>query len=331
MVNIAIVGATGMVGRMFLTILEEKKIDIGEIYLYSGPKSAGSIIRFNGKDREVLELKEENIDIGDIDYALFSAGGNVSLEYAPVFQKKGICVIDNSSAWRMDESVPLVVPQINGSAAFRHHNIVANPNCSTIQCVMPLAALKERYGLKRVGYTTYQAVSGSGVRGIRDLGITQKGEKPRLYPYAIWGNCIPQIDSFLDNGYTVEELKMINETRKILEMPNLPVTATCVRVPVLNGHCADIHVQLEKPFDIDDVRKAFDEYEGIVLMDDTKNSIYPLPEAANGTDMVYVGRIRRDISDKTALHIWCCADNIRKGAATNAVEIMELLIKGDKR
>lgn len=330
MINIAIVGATGMVGRTFLKVLEEKQLPLGDIYLYSSAKSAGSIIHFYNRDIKVLELTEENVKGKSIDYALFSAGGNTSLEFAPVFQREGACVIDNSSAWRMNESVPLVVPQVNKAAAFKHNNIIANPNCSTIQSVLPLAALKDKYGIKSVIYTTYQAVSGSGVKGVKDLEITQRGEEPRNYPHSIWGNCIPHIDVFLDNGYTKEEMKMILETRKILEMPNLPVTATCVRVPVENGHSVEIHAELQKPFEIDDVKKILAQYEGIVLEDDIKNNVYPLAKNATGTDSVYVGRIRRDISNDKALHIWCTADNIRKGAASNAIEIMELLMKGEE-
>ena len=329
MINIAVVGATGMVGRTFLKVLEEKQLPLGDIYLYASAKSAGQKLHFYGEDREVLELKEENIVGKNIDYALFSAGGTTSLNFAPIFQREGICVIDNSSAWRMDENVPLVVPQINKRAAFAHHNLIANPNCSTIQSVLPLAAIKD-YGIKSVIYATYQAVSGSGVKGVRDLEITAKGEKPENYPHPIWGNCLPHIDSFLDNGYTKEEMKMVNETRKILEMPNLPVTATCVRVPVENGHSVEIHVELEKPFEVEDIKERMRNYEGIVLADDPQNNVYPLAATATGTDEVYVGRIRRDVSNPQALHIWCVADNIRKGAASNAIEIMELLMKGEQ-
>ena len=327
MINIAVVGATGMVGSTFLKVLEEKKLPLGQVYFYASAKSAGTKLPFCGQEIEVLELKEENIIGKDIDYALFSAGGSTSLKFAPIFQNQGICVIDNSSAWRMNEEVPLVVPQVNKAAAFRHHNLIANPNCSTIQSVLPLAALKA-YGLQSVRYTTYQAVSGSGVAGVRDLELTVKGEAPQNYPHPIWGNCLPHIDVFLDNGYTKEEMKMVLETQKILELPNLPVTATCVRVPIVNGHSVEIHVELEKPFEIEEIRKTLAGYEGIVVVDDPKNNQYPLAADATGTDSVYVGRIRRDVSNPRALHIWCVADNIRKGAASNAIEIMELLMKG---
>lgn len=329
MINIAVVGATGMVGSTFLKVLEEKKLDLGNVYFYASAKSAGSKLPFYGREIEVLELKEENIVGKDIDYALFSAGGSTSLKFAPVFQAAGICVIDNSSAWRMEQAVPLVVPQVNQAAAFRHHNLIANPNCSTIQSVLPLAAVQPQYGLKSVRYTTYQAVSGSGVAGVRDLELTAKGETPQNYPHPIWGNCLPHIDVFLDNGYTKEEIKMVLETQKILELPTLPVTATCVRVPIANGHSVEIHLELEKPFEIEDIRKTLADFPGIVVVDDPKNNQYPLAAQATGTDSVYVGRIRRDVSNPMALHIWCVADNIRKGAASNAIEIMELLMKGE--
>lgn len=330
MLNVAVVGATGMVGNTFLTVLGEKHLPINNLYMFASEKSAGKIVSCGGREHEVILLCEENIKDKQIDYALFSAGGAVSREFAPIFAGHGICVIDNSSAWRMDKDVPLIVPQVNKSAAFSHKNIIANPNCSTIQSVLPLGALKDKYGIKSVRYTTYQAVSGSGLAGVTDLALTMKGEAPKNYPHPIWGNCIPQIDVFLPNGYTKEEMKMVEETQKILELPTLPVTATCVRVPVENGHSVEMHVELMRDFNVEEVKTELAQYPGIVLRDDIAHNIYPLSTEANGTDSVYVGRIRRDISNPAALHIWCVADNVRKGAASNAIEILELLLGGQK-
>lgn len=325
--NIAIVGASGMVGRKFIEILEESNILVNELYLYASYRSSGSIMTFNDKEYTVIELNEDNVKDKKIDYALFSAGGNVSLEYAGVFTKYGAIVVDNSSAWRMDKNVPLVVPEINIEAAYLNNGIIANPNCSTIQSVLPLKVLSNNYGLKSVSYATYQAVSGSGVEGIKDLERTSKGENPENYPHPIYNNCIPHIDEFLDNGYTKEEIKMIFETRKILELDDLEVTATCVRVPVINGHSVEIHLELENEFRVSDVKAILSKQEGITVLDDPLNNIYPLASIATGTNEVYVGRIRKDFNNDKKLHIFCTADNIRKGAALNAVQIVEALIK----
>ena len=324
--NVAIVGATGLVGQTFLKVLKERNFPVEKLYLYASAKSAGKTVNFVGKDYTVIELKDENIK-DDIDVALFSAGGRMSKEYAPKFKAKGAIVIDNSSAWRMEKDIPLVVPEANPEALDGHNGIIANPNCSTIQVMPVLKVLADKYGLKRVIYSTYQAVAGSGQKGIDDLEANLKGEPSKNYPHQIAFNLLPHIDSFLDNGYTKEEMKMVEETRKILGLPDLKVTATCVRVPVKMGHAVSVNVELEKSFDLKDVFKAFEEKEGVVVKDDVSKNVYPMPIEAEDTDEVYVGRIRRDESVENGLNLWVVADNIRKGAATNTIQIAETLIK----
>lgn len=326
MYNIAIVGASGLVGGTFLKVLEERDLPIKNLYLFASARSAGKEVIFKGKTLVIEELTENSFD-RDIDIALFSAGGDISKKFAPVASEKGVIVVDNSSAWRMDENVPLVVPEVNPEDIFKNNGIIANPNCSTIQSVVPLKVIDELYGIKRVVYSTYQAVSGSGIKGIEDLQRGLKGEEPKTYPHPIVNNCLPHIDSFLENGYTKEEEKMINETRKILNKKNLPITATCVRVPVLNGHSISINVELEREANLEELKAKFRETKGIVLEDDVKNNRYPLATEANGTDEVYVGRLRKDFSIEKGLNLWVVADNIRKGAATNAVQIAEILMK----
>ena len=323
--NVAVVGATGLVGQTFLRVLKEREFPIENLYLYASARSAGKSVQFDGKEHIIIELKDENIR-EDLDIALFSAGGGVSLEFAPKFKAKGITVVDNSSAWRMNKDIPLVVPEANPEALENHSGIIANPNCSTIQVMPVLKVLQEKYGLKRVIYSTYQAVAGSGQKGIDDLEANLRGEPSKGYPHQIAFNLIPHIDVFLDNGYTKEEIKMVEETRKILGIPDLKVTATCVRVPVRMGHAVSVNVELEKPFELSDVVKAFEEKEGVVVRDNVKNNVYPMPIEAADTDEVYVGRIRRDESVENGLNLWIVADNIRKGAAANAVQIAELLI-----
>lgn len=321
MLKIAIVGATGLVGQTFLEVLEEKQIH-ANYTLFASAKSEGKIIKFMNKEYEVQELTKD-IPFDSYDYALFSAGSKIAKEYAPLFAKHGATVIDNSSAFRMDKSVPLVVPEINFEDALDNLGIIANPNCSTIQAVLPLKAIDQKYKLKRVIYSTYQAVSGAGKLGIDDL-LQDKVEK---FPYHIKSNVIPQIDTFEENGYTKEELKMINETRKILKHPKLAITATCARVPILNSHSESINVETEYPFKIEDIKHYLNSFEGIIVTDDIKKNIYPLNTITNGTDNVYIGRIRRDYSVENGLNFWCVADNIRKGAASNAVQILEKLIQ----
>ncbi len=326
MYNIAIVGASGLVGGTFLKVLEERDLPIKNLYLFASARSAGKEVVFKGKTLVIEELTENSFD-REIDIALFSAGGDISKKFAPIASEKGVIVVDNSSAWRMDENVPLVVPEVNLEDIFKNNGIIANPNCSTIQSVVPLKVIDELYGIKRVVYSTYQAVSGSGIKGIEDLQRGLKGEEPKTYPHPIVNNCLPHIDSFLENGYTKEEEKMINETRKILNKKNLPITATCVRVPVLNGHSISINVELEREANLEELKVKFRETKGIVLEDDVKNNRYPLATEANGTDEVYVGRLRKDFSIEKGLNLWVVADNIRKGAATNAVQIAEILMK----
>ena len=324
--NVAIVGATGLVGRTFLKVLKERNFPVEKLYLYASARSAGKTVNFVGKDYTVIELKDENIK-DDIDVALFSAGGSMSKEYAPKFKAKGAIVIDNSSAWRMEKDIPLVVPEANPEALDGHNGIIANPNCSTIQVMPVLKVLADKYGLKRVVYSTYQAVAGSGQKGIDDLEANLKGEPSKNYPHQIAFNLLPHIESFLDNGFTMEEMKIVEETRKILGLPDLKVTATCVRVPVKMGHAVSVNVELEKSFDLKDVFKAFEEKEGVVVKDDVSKNVYPMPIEAEDTDEVYVGRIRRDESVENGLNLWVVADNIRKGAATNTIQIAETLIK----
>ncbi|MBQ3114960.1 MAG: aspartate-semialdehyde dehydrogenase [Clostridia bacterium] len=323
--NVAVVGATGMVGRTFLKVLEEKNLPVENYYLFSSARSAGSKIKFMNKEYIVEELTENSFDRG-IDIALFSAGGSTSEKFAPIAASKGCIVIDNSSAWRMDPKVPLVVPEVNPEDIEWSNGIIANPNCSTIQAMVALAPLHRKYGIKRIIYSTYQAVSGAGLAGYQDLENGIKGEAPKKFPYPIAGNCIPHIDVFCDNGYTKEEMKMVNETRKILGDDEIKITATTVRVPVFNGHSESINVELKKPFDLEEVFELFRNSEGIVVQDDVKNNIYPMAITAAGTDDTYVGRIRRDESVDNGLNLWVVADNIRKGAASNAVQIAEKIM-----
>lgn len=325
--KIAVVGATGMVGRTFLKVLEEYALD-ADYALFASARSAGKELDFMGKKYTVRELCETSFDEG-FDIALFSAGGSTSEKFAPVAASHGCVVIDNSSAWRMDDEVPLVVPEVNPEkiAEYKNKGIIANPNCSTIQAMVALKPLDDRYGIKRVVYSTYQAVSGAGLGGYNDLKNGINGEAPKKFPYPIFSNCLPHIDVFTESGYTKEEIKMINETRKILGHPDMRVTATTVRVPVFDCHSESINVELEKPFEVEDVKKLLSESEGIILQDDPKNNIYPMAVTAKGTNEVYVGRIRRDDSVENGLNLWVVADNIRKGAATNAVQIALKLIE----
>ena len=326
--NVAVVGATGLVGGTFLKVLAEEKFPINKLVLLASEKSKGKNIIFEGKEYEVQVLDENSFD--GMDLALFSAGASVSKIYAPIAESKGCLVIDNSSCFRQDADKALIVPEVNAFDAdpkLGYKRIIANPNCSTIQSIVPLKPLDDKYGLKRVVYTTYQAVSGSGMKGILDLEKTLRGEENSFYPYKIAETCIPEIDVALDNGYTKEEMKMVNETRKMLHRPDLKVAATCVRVPVRNSHAVSIQVELEKPFEIEDVRKLLADYEGIVVVDDLKNHKYPVAQLSNGNNLVYVGRIRRDLSCDNGLLLYTVSDNIRKGAASNAVQIAEYMDK----
>ena len=327
-INIAIVGATGMVGRTFLKVLEERNFPIENLYLFSSKKSAGSHVVFNGKDYIVEELKEDSFD-RDIQIALFSAGGDISKIYAPIASSKGIIVVDNSSYWRMDPNVPLIVPEVNPEAVKNHNGIIANPNCSTIQAMVALKPLYDKYKIKRIVYSTYQAVSGSGVKGVKDLEEGIKGNPTGFYPHPISFNCLPHIDSFTENGYTKEEMKMINETMKIFDDCNLKITATTVRVPVKNSHSESINIEFEKEFELQNLASTLESSPGVIVLDDTNNNIYPTAIDCTGKDEVFVGRIRRDFSVDNGINIWVVADNIRKGAATNAIQIAELLLSYD--
>ncbi len=326
MYNVAIVGATGNVGRKFLEILEQRDFPVKNLYLFASKRSAGTTLQFKGKDFIVEETCDENIVNKKIDFALFSAGGSVSLEFAPKFAKIGAVAIDNSSAWRMDPKVPLVVPEVNPEDIKWHNGIIANPNCSTIQAMPVLNAINKKYGIKRIVYSTYQAVSGAGIQGIKDLEDGYKGIEPKKFPYPITGNVLPHIDVFEENGYTKEEMKMIDETKKILHDDTLKITATTARVAVLNSHSESINLELKNKFELNDIVNLLSNTEGVVVYDNTKELKYPTPLYVTGKDEIYVGRIRRDFSVDNGLNLWVVADNIRKGAALNAIQIAELMI-----
>ena len=325
-INLAVVGATGMVGRTFLKVLEERQLPIENFYVMASSRSAGSKLTFNGKEYTVEELTEHSFD-KPIDIALFSAGGGTSEKFAPIAAAHGCIVIDNSSQWRMDPEVPLVVPEVNPEDIAWHKNIIANPNCSTIQAMVALKPLDDKYKIKRVVYSTYQAVSGAGMAGWKDLENGLKGEAPKKFPHPIANNCLPHIDVFLDNGYTKEEMKMVNETRKILHNDEMRVTATTVRVPVFDCHSESINIEFEKPFEMDDLLETLKNAPGVVLQNNSEANEYPLAVDVAGHDEVYIGRVRRDDSVESGVNIWVVADNIRKGAATNAVQIAEEIIK----
>lgn len=327
MYNVAIVGATGNVGRKFLEILEERKFPINNLYLFASNRSMGTKLKFRDKEYIVEETTIENIINKKINFALFSAGGNTSLAYAKEFVKIGAVVIDNSSAYRMYDDVPLVVPEVNPEDIKWHKGIIANPNCSTIQAMLPLKILQDTYGLKRVIFSTYQSVSGAGMAGIIDLENGIQGLENKKFTYQIHGNCIPHIDYFLDNDYTKEEIKMIEETKKILHNDSIKITATAVRVPVINSHSESLNVELNSHFSIEDIFNLFNKINGIKVFDNPKENKYPTPLYVSGKDDIYIGRIRRDFSVENGLNLWVVADNVRKGAALNAVQIAELLIK----
>lgn len=324
--SIAVVGATGMVGRTFLKVLEEEKLPVENYCLFASARSAGKKLTFMGKEYTVEELNENSFDRG-IDIALFSAGGSTSEKYAPIAASKGCVVIDNSSAWRMDKNVPLVVPEVNPEDIKRNKGIIANPNCSTIQAMVALKPLDDKYKIKRIVYSTYQAVSGAGLGGWNDLENGLKGEKPTKFPHPIANNCLPHIDVFLPNGYTKEEMKMVNETHKILGRDDIRITATTVRVPVFNSHSESINVEFYNQFDLKELVQTLKDAPGVIVQDDPENNVYPMAINATGTNETYVGRIRRDESVESGVNLWVVADNIRKGAAANAVQIAKKLIE----
>lgn len=323
--KLAIVGATGLVGRTVLKVLEEKNFPNFEYTLFCSKKSAGTKVTFFGKEYITKELTENSFDEG-FDFAIFSAGGDTAKKFAPIAVSKGCIIVDNSSAFRMDKDIPLVVPEVNPEKIAENKGIIANPNCSTIQAVVALKPLDDKYKIKRIVYSTYQAVSGAGRLGIEDLENGQKGLEPKKFPHPIYNNCLPHIDVFMEDGYTKEEHKMINETRKILGNDDLKITATTVRVPVLNSHSESINIEFENEFELNDVINLLKNSPGIIVVDDAENNVYPLATKASGHDEVFVGRIRRDNSVQNGLNLWVVADNIRKGAASNAVQIVEKLI-----
>ena len=326
--KIAVVGATGMVGRTFLKVLEEYKLPAESYTLFASAKSAGSKISFMGEEYTVQELTEHSFDEG-FDIALFSAGGATSEKFAPIAAEHGCLVIDNSSTWRMNKDVPLVVPEVNPEDIKKNKGIIANPNCSTIQAMVAIKPLHDKYKIKRIVYSTYQAVSGAGRAGWEDLENGLRGEAPKKFPHQIAGNCLPHIDVFLPNGYTKEEMKMINETHKILGDDSIRVTATTVRVPVFNSHSESINIEFEKQFDLEELKDVLRNAPGVVVQDDVEHDVYPLATEATGHDETFVGRIRRDESVESGVNIWVVADNIRKGAASNAVQIAQKFIEYD--
>lgn len=342
-IRVAVVGATGVVGRTILKVLEEENLPIDEYSLFASHKSKGSKVDFMNQPYSINELNFHSFDSG-FSFAIFSAGADVAKKFAPIANENGCIVIDNSSAFRMDDNVPLVVPEVNSQDASSGHGIIANPNCSTIQAVVALKPLDLKYKIKRVVYSTYQAVSGAGRNGILDLenGIYNYAEKNvesnyelKKFDYPIFNNCLPHIDSFLSNGYTKEEMKMINETRKILHSHDLPITATAVRVPVFNSHGESINIEFENDYDIVELVRALHDFPGIVIDDlnystfSNSDLAFPIATKVTGHNDVHIGRIRRDFSVKSGINLWCVADNIRKGAASNAVQILKLLINNN--
>ncbi|HRH65735.1 MAG TPA: aspartate-semialdehyde dehydrogenase [Bacteroidia bacterium] len=322
--KVAVVGATGLVGGMMLKVLEERNFPVSELIPVASEKSVGKQILFKGKNYTVVSM-EEGVRLQP-QIALFSAGGNTSIEWAPKFADAGSIVIDNSSAWRMHPDKPLIVPEINADILTRKDKIIANPNCSTIQMVMALNPLHRKYKIKRIVVSTYQSVSGTGKKAVDQLMNERKGISGEMaYKYVIDLNVLPQIDVFTDNGYTKEEMKMVNETRKILRDDSIRITSTTVRVPVKGGHSESVNVEFEKEYTLDDIRNLLSQTSGVTVVDDPANAKYPMPVDAEGKDDVFVGRIRRDESQPNTLNLWIVADNLRKGAATNAVQIAEYL------
>ena len=324
--KVAVVGATGLVGSVILKVLEERNFPISELILVASEKSIGKEITFKGKSYKIISAKEAIAQKPDL--ALFSAGGTSSLELAPLFAAAGTTVIDNSSAWRMDPSKKLIVPEVNAHELNKNDKIIANPNCSTIQMVVVLQPLHKKFKIKRVVVSTYQSVTGTGVKAVTQLMNERKGITGEMaYKYPIDLNVIPQIDVFLDNAYTKEEMKMVNETKKIMGDNSIGLTATTVRIPVMGGHSEAVNIEFENEFDIAEIKQILHNTPGIILMDDIGNQVYPMPMHAHNKDEVFVGRIRRDESQAKTLNLWIVADNLRKGAATNAVQIAEYLLE----
>ena len=324
--KLAVVGATGLVGQEILKVLEERSFPFNELYLVASARSVGQSVKFKGKEYQIKSIEEACKLAPDV--AIFSAGGGTSLEWAPKFAEAGTIVIDNSSAWRMDPTKKLIVPEINGHVLTIDDRIIANPNCSTIQMVLALAPLHVKYRVKRIVVSTYQSVTGTGKDAVEQMMNERKGvDGPKVYPHPIDMNALPHIDSFLDNGYTKEEMKMVNETRKIMGDDSIGVTSTTVRIPSIGGHSEAVNVEFYEDFNISEIRSVLASTPGIIVQDDPKNNIYPMPILSKGRDEVFVGRIRRDESQPRTLNMWIVADNLRKGAATNAVQIAEFMLE----
>jgi len=323
--KIAVVGATGMVGNVMLEVLAERNFPVTELLLVASERSVGKKIAYKDAEYTVIGLQDAVDQQPDI--ALFSAGGTTSLEWAPKFAAAGITVVDNSSAWRMDPNKKLIVPEINAGELTKEDKIIANPNCSTIQMVMALAPLHKKYGIKRLVISTYQSISGTGVKAVKQLENEYNGIKGEMaYPYPIHRNALPHCDVFEENGYTKEEMKLVKETQKILNDDSIKVTATAVRIPVEGGHSESINIEFEKDFDVNEVRRLLHETDGVTVQDNLDTNTYPMPIYAHGKDEVFVGRIRRDESQENSLNMWVVSDNLRKGAATNTIQIAEYLI-----
>ena len=327
--KVALVGATGLVGTVMCRVLEERNFPVTELIPVASERSVGKTMTFNGAEHTVVSMADAIAKRPDI--ALFSAGGSTSLEFAPQFAAVGTTVIDNSSAWRMHDDKKLVVPEVNAHALTADDKIIANPNCSTIQMVVALAPLHRAYGIERLVISTYQSFTGTGVKAVKQYNLERKGHQPErgemAYHYPIFENCLPHCDVFLENDYTKEEMKLVHETRKIMGAPAIRITATAVRVPVYGGHSESVNVELQRAFDIEEVKQLLGEADGVVLQDDPVNNGYPMPLFAKNRDEVFVGRVRRDESQENGLNLWIVSDNLRKGAATNAVQIAEYLVE----
>lgn len=326
--KVAVVGATGMVGQKMLDLLMKRDFPVQELYPVASSKSIGTEISFRGEMHKVLSVEDAINRKPDL--ALFSAGGEISKQVAPLFAKKGTMVIDNSSAWRMEEGIPLVIPEVNGDILKKEDRIIANPNCSTIQMLMALSPIHREYGIERVLVSTYQSITGTGMKAVEQMNRERNGEEliyPQAYPHMIDMNCIPHCDSFLDNDYTKEEMKLVNETHKILGDKDIKVSATAVRIPVVGGHSESINVEMKKTFTVDDIKSLLNTMPGVKVCDNPSENMYPMPTTAYEKDEVFVGRIRKDLSNPNAINMWVVADNIRKGAATNAIQIAEFLLK----
>lgn len=324
--KVAVVGATGLVGTQMIRVLQDRCFPVTEFYPVASEKSVGKEVTFKGKEYKVIGMQEAVDKKADL--AIFSAGGSTSKEWAPKFAAAGTTVIDNSSAWRMEPNIKLVVPEVNAHVLSKNDKIIANPNCSTIQMVVALSGLHKTYKIKRIVVSTYQSVTGTGKKAVDQLMNERMGRNGEMaYPHQIDMNVLPHIDIFLDNGYTKEEMKMVNETKKIMEDDSIRVTATTVRVPVIGGHSEAVNVEFEKDFEIDEIRKILSGTPGVILMDDPKKNIYPMPIVSHNRDEVFVGRLRRDESQPKSLNMWIVSDNLRKGAATNAIQIAEYLLE----